>query len=83
MTAAPPQVLLAHHLETLKLPTFLREYEKVAGDCTRKGIDHPGYLLRLAELTARRWKQGFLLPPARSRVTAAVPSPTGRRSTAS
>jgi hypothetical protein len=27
---APPQVLLAHHLRQLKLPTFLREYEKVA-----------------------------------------------------
>src|SRR4029077_2962611 len=48
--AAPPQVLLAHHLKTLKLPTFLREYEKVAGECTREGVDHPRYLLRLAEL---------------------------------
>ena len=25
-----PQVLLAHHLKTLKLPTFLREYDKLA-----------------------------------------------------
>ena len=50
MTAAPPQVLLAHHLKTLKLPTFLREYEKVAGECAREGADHPRYLLRLAEL---------------------------------
>ena len=25
-----PHVLLAHHLKTLKLPTFLREYDKVA-----------------------------------------------------
>ena len=25
-----PQILLAHHLKTLKLPTFLREYEKQA-----------------------------------------------------
>ena len=24
-----PQVLLAHHLKTLKLPTFLREYDKI------------------------------------------------------
>ena len=29
MTDAP-QVLLAYHLKTLKLPTFLREYEKLA-----------------------------------------------------
>jgi hypothetical protein len=50
MTAAPPQVLLAHHLKVLKLPTFLREYEKVAGECAREGVDHPQYLLRLAEL---------------------------------
>jgi hypothetical protein len=26
---ALPQVLLAHHLKTLKLPTFLREYDKL------------------------------------------------------
>jgi DNA replication protein DnaC len=50
MTAAPPQVLLAHHLKVLKLPTFLREYEKVAGECAREGVNHPQYLLRLAEL---------------------------------
>ena len=50
MNAALPQVLLAHHLKALKLPTFLREYEKVAGECAREGVDHPQYLLRLAEL---------------------------------
>jgi DNA replication protein DnaC len=50
VTAAPPLVLLAHHLKTLKLPTFLREYEKVAGECAREGADHPRYRLRLAEL---------------------------------
>ena len=26
-----PQLLLAHHLKALKLPTFLREYDKLAG----------------------------------------------------
>jgi DNA replication protein DnaC len=50
MSAAPPQVLLAHHLKILKLPTFLREYEKVAGECAREGVDYPRYLLHLAEL---------------------------------
>ena len=25
-----PQLLLVHHLKTLKLPTFLREYDKLA-----------------------------------------------------
>ena len=43
-------VLLEHHLKELKLPTFLREYGKVAGQCAAEGVDHPGYLLRLSEL---------------------------------
>lgn len=47
---APPQVLLAHHLKSLKLPTFAREYEKVATECTRDQADYPRYLLRLCEL---------------------------------
>jgi DNA replication protein DnaC len=45
-----PQVLLAHHLKQLKLPTVLREYDKVARECAREGVDHPCYLLRLIEL---------------------------------
>ena len=49
MTDAP-QVLLAHHLKALKLPTFLREYDKLAQRCAAEGMDHPRYLLRLAEL---------------------------------
>lgn len=47
---APPQVLLAHHLKSLKLPTFAREYEKVASECARDQVDYPRYLLRLCEL---------------------------------
>ena len=46
----PPQLLLAHHLKALKLPTFLREYDKLAQQCAAEGVDHPRYLLRLAEL---------------------------------
>jgi DNA replication protein DnaC len=49
-TAAVPGVLLAHHLKQLKLPTVLREYEKMARECAREGVDHPRYLLRLVEL---------------------------------
>ena len=45
-----PQVLLAHHLKMLKLPTFLREYEKLARQCAHEGVDYIRYLLRLAEL---------------------------------
>ena len=45
-----PAVLLAHHLKQLKLPTVLREHEKVARECARDGVDHVRYLLRLVEL---------------------------------
>ena len=45
-----PQVLLAHYLKTLKLPTFLREYDKLARQCAAEGVDHIRYLLRLVEL---------------------------------
>jgi len=34
----------------LKLPTVLHEYDKVARECARSGLDHPRYLLRLVEL---------------------------------
>ena len=33
-TADTPQVLLEHHLKLLRLPTFLREYDKVARQCS-------------------------------------------------
>lgn len=45
-----PQILLAHHLKSLRLPTFLREYDKLARLCAAEGVDHLGYLSRLAEL---------------------------------
>jgi len=44
-----PQVLLGHHLKALKLPTILREYEKVARQCAAEGVDFIGFLLRLLE----------------------------------
>jgi DNA replication protein DnaC len=44
-----PQVLLAHHLKALRLPSFLREYDKVARQCAAEGVDYPRFLLRLAE----------------------------------
>ena len=49
-TSGTPQVLLAHHLKQLKLPTILREYDKVARECARDRVDHSRYLLRLVEL---------------------------------
>ena len=42
-----PQLLLAHHLKALKLPAFLREYDKLARQCAAEGVDHTRYLLRL------------------------------------
>ena len=45
-----PTLLLEHHLKELKLPSFLREYGKMAAQCAVEGVDHSEYLLRLAEL---------------------------------
>jgi DNA replication protein DnaC len=45
-----PQVLLEHYLKLLRLPTFGREYDKVAQQCAQEDVDHPRYLLRLCEL---------------------------------
>ncbi len=43
-------LLLEHNLKELKLPSFLREYGKMAAQCAVEGVDRPEYLLRLAEL---------------------------------
>ena len=50
MSSEAPQILLAHHLKALRLPTFLREHDKLARLCGAEGVDHLGYLSRLAEL---------------------------------
>jgi DNA replication protein DnaC len=49
-TADTPQVLLEHHLNALRLPTILREYDKVARQCAADSVDYPRYLLRITEL---------------------------------
>ena len=49
MGTEAPEILLAHYLKTLKLPTFQREYQKLARLCATEGVDHVGYLFRLAE----------------------------------
>jgi DNA replication protein DnaC len=43
------EILLAHYLKILKLPTFQREYQKLARLCATEGVDHVGYLFRLSE----------------------------------
>jgi DNA replication protein DnaC len=45
-----PQVLLEHHLKALRLPTILREYDKVAQQSAAEDIDYPRFLLRITEL---------------------------------
>ena len=42
-------LLLEHHLKELRLPSFLREYQKMAAQCAPDNVDHPEYLLQLAE----------------------------------
>jgi DNA replication protein DnaC len=49
MSTETPDILLAHYLKVLKLPTFQREYQKLARLCATESIDHVGFLFRLAE----------------------------------
>ena len=49
MSTEVPEILLAHYRKILKLPTFQREYQKLARLCATEGVDHVGYLFRLAE----------------------------------
>ena len=49
-SAEAPEILLQHHLKKLKLPTVLREYEKLARQCATENVDHVRYLARLIEL---------------------------------
>ncbi len=47
---AKPTLVLDAHLKALRLPTFLREYDKVARHCAQEGLDGSRYLFRLCEL---------------------------------
>ena len=49
-TEEAPEILLRHHLKKLKLPTVLREHEKLARQCAAENADHVRYLARLIEL---------------------------------
>ena len=50
MSAAKATVLLEHYLKLLKLPSILREHEKMAAVCQKERADYQTYLLRLAEV---------------------------------
>ena len=47
---ARSKLLLETHLKALRLPTFLREYDKVARQCATEGLDARRFLLQLSEL---------------------------------
>ena len=49
-TADTPQLLLEHPLKELRLPTILREHDKVARQCAVEQVDYQQYLLRITEL---------------------------------
>lgn len=49
MSKDKPTVLLEHYLKELKLPTFLREYRKMAEICQNDRSDYQTFLLRLTE----------------------------------
>ena len=43
-------MLLEGHLKELRLPTILREYDRVARQCAVDQVDYQRYLLRMTEL---------------------------------
>jgi DNA replication protein DnaC len=49
MSDSKATLLLEHYLKQLKLPSVLREYEKLAVICQQERADYQTYLLRLAE----------------------------------
>jgi DNA replication protein DnaC len=49
---AKATLLLKHYLQQLKLPSVLREYEKMAAVCQQERANYQTYLLRLAEREA-------------------------------
>ncbi len=50
MSSAQANVLLTHHLKSLKLPVFLREYQKVGAQCAKENKGYERFLLELTEL---------------------------------
>ena len=70
--AEAPRILLEHHLKRLKLPTFLREYEKLARQCAAEGLDHVQFLARLVELELIDRERRLV---ERTQVHAATPYP--------
>jgi hypothetical protein len=64
-TADTPQLLLEHHLKELRLPTILREYDKVARQCAVEQVDYQRYQKTIERITqhngyclSRWWNEG-------------------------
>ena len=60
-------LLLEHHLKELKLPSFLREYGKMAAQCTAEGVAIPSTCfvwpsLSSSTATSGWWNGGSELP---------------------
>ena len=49
MNESKSQVLLKHHLKALRLPVFLREYEKIAAKNAKEKGNFKSFLLELSE----------------------------------
>ena len=64
-------LLLEHHLKELKLPSFLREYGKMAAQCAAEGVDHPGTCSGWpswnSSTATSAWWNGGSAPPASPR----------------
>ena len=67
-------LLLEHRLKELRLPSFLREYGEIEAQCTAEDVDHPEYLLRLAELEPIDRHQRMVERPIRAARFPAVKS---------
>lgn len=49
MSTESNRVLLGHHLQKLRLPTFRREWEAAAAKCAKERLDYGDFLLSLSE----------------------------------
>jgi hypothetical protein len=79
-----PQLLLAHHLEALRLPTFPGESYEVTRQCAAEAVYYSHYLLRLAKMEMidrERHTIEHRIKSRSSRRSRASTSPTSLRST--
>ena len=51
---ARAKLLLEAHLKALRLPAFLREYDKLARQCVAESLDSRSFLQQLCELGTAR-----------------------------